>query len=282
MSELLIDAGNTRIKWGLSDGAGRIAQRGALPTTEAAALESAVRQTGAVIERAIFVSVASDEVNQVLAQAVKALAGDRGSRFRSTRQLADLRNDYADPAQLGADRLAAALGAWHRVQRNCLVVNCGTATTIDVVETLSAVPASGALSPSEFPPSLHGDSLRLQNNSTNAAGPQARFVGGVILPGLSLMKSALRRNTARLPEAAGRVAAVPDNTDDAIETGCLLAQVGAVEAMWRQFSSPPPVLLAGGAAGQLRAALQARGMSVTEAPDLVLEGLAVAILHRFS
>jgi type III pantothenate kinase len=96
------------------------------------------------------------------------------------------------------------------------------------------------------------------------------------------MKSALRRNTARLPEAAGRVVAVPDNTDDAIETGCLLAQVGAVEAMWRQFSEPVPVLLAGGAADHLRNALQARGIVVIDAPELVLEGLAVAILHRFS
>lgn len=293
MSDLLIDAGNTRIKWGLSEASGRIVARGALPTAEAAMLGNTLRQTGAVIERAIFVSVASDEVNQTLAQTVGELAGDRWSRFASTPQVADLRNDYAQPAQLGADRLAAALGAWRRVQKDCLVVNCGTATTIDRVERLATGPASGALQSfhghaQQTPDggslrSPHGGSLRSQKKSANAtAGPSARFAGGVILPGLSLMKSALRRNTARLPEAAGRVVAVPDNTDDAIETGCLLAQVGAVEAMWRQFADPVPVLLAGGAAGQLCNALQARGMSVTEAPELVLEGLAVAILQRFS
>lgn len=279
MPDLLIDAGNTRIKWGLSDASGRIVGRGALPTSEAAALENTLRQTGAAIARAIFVSVADDAVNQTLAKSLSRLAGEHWSRFVSAPQVAELRNDYAQPAQLGADRLAAALGAWRRVQRDCLVVNCGTATTIDLVERLA--PASAALpSQGEGQQLPDGDSLRSQNNS--AAAPPARFAGGVILPGLSLMKSALRRNTARLPEAAGRVVAVPDNTDDAIETGCLLAQVGAVEAMWRQFPGPLPVLLAGGAAGHLRSALQTRGMSVIEAPELVLEGLAVAILQRFS
>ncbi|HET6719557.1 MAG TPA: type III pantothenate kinase, partial [Rhodocyclaceae bacterium] len=249
---------------------------------EAAALEDALRQIGAAIERAIFVSVADDAVNQTLAKTLSGLAGEHWRRFVSTRQVAELRNDYAQVAQLGADRLAAALGAWRRVERSCLVVNCGTATTIDLVERL--IPASGAgqPSPGDCQTLRGGDSLRSQKNSADVAVPRARFAGGVILPGLSLMKSALRRNTARLPDAAGRVVAVPDNTDDAIETGCLLAQVGAVEAMWRQFADPLPVLLAGGAAGQLRDALQARGMGVVEAPELVLEGLAAAILQRFS
>jgi type III pantothenate kinase len=285
MSDLLVDAGNTRIKWGLSDASGRIVGRGALPTTAAAALENVLRESGAAVERAIFVSVASDEVNQALAKTLSGLTGTRWSRFVSTPRVADLRNDYADAAQLGADRLAAALGAWRRVRQDCLVVNCGTATTIDVVEGLGTLAANGAVSSTqgESLRSPHRDSLRSQNKSADAsADPLARFAGGVILPGLSLMKSALRRNTARLPEAAGRVVAVPDNTDDAIETGCLLAQVGAVEAMWRQFSEPVPVLLAGGAADHLRNALQARGIVVIDAPELVLEGLAVAILHRFS
>lgn len=259
MNELLIDAGNTRIKWGLTDDSGRIVERGALPTAAAGSLENVLRQNGAAVERAIFVSVASDPINQLLAQTMSGLAGDRWRRFVSAPQVADLRNDYARAAQLGADRLAAALGAWRRVRQDCLVVNCGTATTIDLVEALAAAPAIDS-----------------------PAAPRARFAGGVILPGLSLMKSALGRNTARLPDAAGRVVAVPDNTDDAIETGCLLAQVGAVDAMWRQFSGPVPVLLAGGAAEHLRTALQARGMVVIEAPELVLEGLAVAILHAFS
>ena len=262
MAALLVDVGNTRLKWGLADAAGVIIDRGALPTPEVATLAHVLHDRRVQADRALFVSVAGEEINQPVAEALAALSGGRLARFVSTPRAGALRNDYENPAQLGADRLAAALGAWRRVGGDCLVVNCGTATTIDVVQQLADVAATGPV----------GD----------AAPPAARFAGGVILPGLSLMKSALFRNTARLPEASGRLVAIPGNTDDAIESGCLLAQRGAIEAMWRQFAQPVPLVLAGGAAARLRPALADRGMPLIEAPELVLEGLAVAILHRFS
>ena len=73
-----------------------------------------------------------------------------------------VRNGYAKPAQLGSDRWAALIAAWHLVQRKCLVVDSGTATTID---TLSG---------------------------------QGEFVGGLILPGVELMQRSLclRRQTS--------------------------------------------------------------------------------------
>lgn len=270
MRVLLIDAGNTRIKWGVADAAGGISATGAVPTDDPSALTSALAAL-APVDAAIYVSVSGEAVNQQIEQALQVLAVSRVQRFLSLPAVGVLRNDYARPGQLGADRLAAALGAWTRVGAGCLVVNCGTATTIDVVLPLTAEAGRSG------PPSTD-----LQKNLPNAtAGLSARFAGGVILPGLSLMKSALHRNTARLPDAAGQCVALPDNTDDAIETGCQLAQLGAIEAMHRQLPTGSPLVLAGGAAAALLPLLIGRGLPVIDAPTLVLEGLAVAILHRF-
>ena len=278
MTDLLIDAGNTRIKWGLTRGNGAMVERGAVPTADPVALADLLRDRRVIADRALYVSVAGDKVNRVIEQTLTTLCSERWARFLSVAQIGVLRNDYARPEQLGADRLAAALGAWQRVRGDCLVVSCGTATTIDRVEAwgLAGRETSSLIRSDErIPPA--------QKKSANATfSGQGRFAGGVILPGIDLMKSALYRNTAQLPDAAGRLVVTPDNTDDAIETGCLLAQLGAVEAMWRHFAHPVPVVLAGGASGSLRAPLIARGLPVIEAPELVLEGLAVAILHRFS
>ena len=228
------------------------------------------------VDRAIYVSVAGDAVNHHLAQTLSKLVGDAWQRFVSVPAVCGLRNDYANPGQLGADRLAAALGAWQRGQSDCLVVNCGTATTIDVVRRGDDMLTRLPLSPSQ---AARPDLQKKLGNATLEA--QAHFVGGVILPGLSLMKSSLFRNTARLPDAAGKVVPIPDNTDDAIETGCLLAQLGAIEAMRRNLPAKAPLVLSGGAAKNLQPYLLDCGFTVVDAPELVLEGLAVAILHRF-
>jgi type III pantothenate kinase len=120
------------------------------------------------------------------------------------------------------------------VQGACLVVGAGTATTIDVIT------ADGV------------------------------FQGGCILPGLEMMQRALAKGTAALPLAAGHFETVPRNTADAIFSGCLNAQLGAIERMRRQLPANAPVLLAGGAGGFLRDEIAG---PFEELPHLVLEGL---------
>jgi type III pantothenate kinase len=153
-------------------------------------------------------------------------------------------NRYRDPAQLGADRWHAMLGARSlHPARELVVVHAGTATTIDCVS------ADGA------------------------------FVGGAILPGSELMLEALARRTARLPHARGAAVAFPDNTDDAIVTGIADAQAGAVERIAARFAhqqgAAVTVLLGGGAAAALHGRLQADGAiaQVELAHNLVLRGL---------
>ena len=279
MHALLIDAGNTRVKWAWVDSfSGEFLSRGHLPSTDAADAERLAEEwrapNGAAGACAMFVSVASEALNEAIVSVLATLCPGRFSRFRSAALVAGLHNAYAKPEQLGADRLAAALGAWTRVGGDCLVVNCGTATTIDVVRG-SAATGNEDLSNGDSIDHQGRQGLNLQKISASAT-----FTGGVILPGLSLMKSSLFRNTARLPDAAGHFVDIPDNTDDAIETGCLLAHIGAIEAMRRHLPATAPVVLSGGAAIALRPLLAARGMPVVEVPDLVLEGLGVAILQR--
>jgi type III pantothenate kinase len=143
-------------------------------------------------------------------------------------------NGYGRPAQLGADRWAALIGAWSILHGPCLVVAAGTATTADV---------------------LKGDGT---------------FSGGAILPGLELMKTSLVRNTAELPLAKGRFSGQPRSTANAIETGCLLAQAGAIERMFATMEAGAACVLTGGAARRIARHL---GIPVRLEDNLVLEGL---------
>jgi type III pantothenate kinase len=218
---LLIDAGNTRIKWALLEpGAalGAWLAWGAVPHAGLAQLPQAWRAAlaGRTLRGALLANVAGAALRAGLEGALPAgLAPSAVRWFASLPRLAGLRNAYRNPAQLGCDRFAAAIGARALAPgRAIIVANCGTATTID------AISADGV------------------------------FLGGMILPGLGLMASALARNTAQLPQI-GQDVALPagfaDNTDDAILSGCLAAQAGAIE---RAFAAHGAVecIISGGAA----------------------------------
>jgi type III pantothenate kinase len=245
MSTVLLDAGNTRIKWAVwnvGSAAGEWIAAGDGPTADPQALEAALSTVAGVAD-ALYCSVAGDATNAAIESTLRAAGIGSLRRFRSAAQVGPLANAYERPEQLGADRLAAALGAWNRVRADALVVGAGTATTIDLVR---------------------------------ATPDGARFAGGIILPGLDLMIAALARNTAGLPLASGSFRPVPGNTDDAIATGCLQAQLGAIDRMRAVLGPAAGCVLAGGAAPKL---LPYLGDGVVHVPGLVLEGLAVAILH---
>lgn len=232
---LALDAGNTRIKWGIADGNGWIA-KGAVPTARAAeladALESAPRAA-----QAIASNVAGAAIQAELERACRTI-GARLRVIRSELLQLGVANGYREPAQLGSDRWAALVAA-HRAHRgHKLVVNVGTALTIDT---------------------LTGD---------------GKFLGGIIVPGPALMRSSLGRGTAGLRLTEGSFHPLPLATPDAITSGAIQAAAGAVsrmqDAMAHAGASPSLAVLSGGAAAEIAAHLP---IEVVIHENLVLDGL---------
>lgn len=236
MKILAIDCGNTRLKFAwFVDGAAR--ETSALTYEELAALDGLLLSAGGRCgqpERVAISNVAGETVRSALARALRIFPVEP-QWIRAQARQCGVVNLYDDPAQLGSDRWAALIGAWARERNACLVVSVGTATTID------ALSAGG------------------------------EFLGGLILPGLDLMRRALAAGTAGLPLAAGHGTALPRNTADAIWNGCAAAQLGAIERMRRQLPESAACLLSGGAAQVLLPSLNKPCVVVD---NLVLEGLA--------
>lgn len=256
MAMLFIDAGNTRIKWAVTDvpSADGVDQAvpvwreyGSVAHAEMSDLPTFWR--GLNVTRVSISNVAGHVIGDRLQQLLQLAFGTHilPEWFASVPQLAGVRNAYRNPAQLGCDRFATAIGA-HRLypQQALLVATCGTATTID------AVSADGV------------------------------FMGGMILPGLGLMANALAGGTAQLPLIVHHVvitAPFADNTDDAIISGCIAAQVGAIShAMALQTQQHPGIaikcILTGGSAEVIAPYLP---RPCERVDHLVLTGLWTAI-----
>lgn len=232
---LCLDAGNTRLKWGLRvedqpPGTPWIAT-GALAHADIATLADSLPRAP---QRIVACNVAGPQARAAIEALAQALLVPL-AWLTSTATARGVSNGYDHPAQLGADRWAALIGARALHAGNAVVVMAGTATTIDQLD---------------------------------AGG---RFRGGLILPGLALMRGALARNTAGLPDARGAYRDAPTNTDDAIAAGCLHATLGAIERMRGNLGGDAQVMLSGGAAGELAAHVAPPCRRVDY---LVLEGLA--------
>lgn len=232
---LAIDAGNTRVKWGWHDGA----RWTALRNIALAELQSRPNDPFADSQerpsQIVISNVAGAGVGQVLLEWTAAF-GIRPLWLRPERRRCGVLNLYESPEQLGTDRWAALIAARALHPGDCLVVCAGTATTADVLNR------------------------------------RGEFIGGIIFPGVALMKSSLHQNTGGLPLAEGSVRAAPRNTLDAIESGCGHAQAGALERMRRALPADAACLISGGAGESI---LELLPFPARYVENLVLEGLAI-------
>lgn len=233
--KLLLDAGNTRVKWAVVDGERWMAE-GVFAHAEAHALRDTLKRFPA-LRQAFGVNVAGDCCGDALQQCASAHGVPLRWLVASPSQCG-VTNLYEEPGQLGPDRWAALIGARALHAGPAIVVCAGTATTVDLLD---------------------------------AAG---RFHGGLILPGEQLMRRSLARDTAQLPLADGDPQDPPRNTIDAIVTGCLYAQTGAIERMFARIATETDArcLLAGGNAPRLEPLLS---IPVRRIDNLVLRGVAV-------
>jgi type III pantothenate kinase len=234
---LAIDAGNSRVKWGWHDGKAwsSIAN---VSLIEFAASSDHVNPFSATHEnptRILISNVAGEGAHQLIVNWTSVFDAEP-EWLRGERESCGVRNLYDRPELLGPDRWAALIAARAlEPQRACLVVNAGTCTTIDALSALG------------------------------------EFTGGLIVPGIDLMRFVLHEHTGRLPLQQGQFVPAPRNTLDAIETGCRHAQAGAVERMYRAMERGSVCLVSGGGGPAL---IERLDLPCRYVENLVLEGLA--------
>ena len=255
---LLADVGNTRIKLAVVEDQGggsrrlpRIARRQDLVSREFRSQNLESWLAGVAPGPAVLLVASVHEAAAVRLEA--AVAEVSATRHRAVRQRRIAHIDLPlavlvdEPHRVGIDRLAGAAAAAlvKDPARPAIVVDCGTATTVNLV-------------------SVAGE-----------------FLGGAILPGPALMARALAEGTSRLPEVAALDHAPPPalpgrSTQAAIAAGIGWGIRGAVERIvaeaQRPFAGAAQVILTGGSAGLVRDCLP----GAVEQPDLVLAGIALA------
>ena len=258
---LTIDAGNSRTKWGVFDASHVLIATGVFANTEYPILPPA---SWANCQLAVVACVAgesvADNIDHLLAK-----VGVSARFMQASASACGLENGYDNPAQLGIDRWAAMLAAWQQYKAPCVVVNAGTAVTLDVIAMLSS-------------------------DDGKDPARQARFMGGLILPGLQLMQSSLCDNTAQIKSRSleSTTADLPafqrlaTNTASAVHSGALAANIYLIKAMLSQSQAHASeqilCVLSGGDAAVFKTALDTfPPINLTTViilePHLVLKGL---------
>ena len=235
---LVIDIGNTRTKWALAGDDGRLSEFEVCMNANIAASNLSAASQKA--DRALIANVAGDALAQQIAQLLMPL---EVSFISASAQAGGVTNGYAKPEKLGADRWAALVAAWHINKHPSLVVNVGTAVTIDALDSKGA------------------------------------FLGGCIMPGLRVMHESLSNNAAQLKVGEGISQNFPINTQDAIATGSLNAVAGAIGIMLKRLEKQcgwlPKLILSGGDANKIADALKLNLKQVIITENLVLQGLVL-------
>lgn len=230
-SVLDLDCGNSRTKWRCEKDQG-VVSRGSVPHLER------------TIDR---VRVSSVSVSQEsLRSEIYGTYGIEPEFAKSTRALAGVTNSYSTPEELGVDRWLAIVAAWNRVRRSTMVIDAGTAITIDIVDDRG----------------LH--------------------LGGHIVPGLESMRKSLAMNTVQVQVVGDRQEetslCLGTNTVQAVNNGVLTMVVAWIDRI-RSLAEEacncvPTTFLVGGNNETLRDFLD---YDCRTEDELVLDGLELAL-----
>jgi type III pantothenate kinase len=251
---LLVDAGNSRVKWALAEGRRTVAE-GIFVHGEESAERSRLATLGRPAAAWVSNVAGPDAAARITALVEAVWPGLECHWVHAQAEQAGITNSYAEPSQLGSDRWCGMIGARAAYPgEHLLIATLGTATTIEA---------------------LHAD---------------GRFIGGLIAPGWSLMMQSLGQHTAQLPsldaaeaqqvlqraragEPVGSTFAC--DTRSSLSEGCRIAQAAFIERAWHDaaatFGSTARCILSGGAADAVSAMLR---VPFTRHEGLVLAGLA--------
>jgi type III pantothenate kinase len=283
VASLLLDLGNSRLKWQLCSDEGSVLGQGALVAAGRPAVALASELAEACVPglmaldeqgllcRAALVSVGpSDQTEALLLWAERATARPVCLVHACAAQ-AGLDNDYCDPPQLGSDRWVAGLGALEALET--LAAHAPTALPVPQAQQLLVVSA--------------GTATVMDSVSRLAGG--WHFEGGVILPGFDLMREALVQGTAALgplfkaaPQALSE-RGWPRDSAQALAMGIELAQASPVLGL----PAVQCIFVHGGHAKawldahhRLGTGLQQPMPAAVHVPDLIFLGLRRALAHK--
>lgn len=233
-----IDVGNTRAKWrfmfadgSMCDGACEVPSLVGLP------------REGVRVTCARVASVRGEDFERQLASQIATVFGVVAQFARSAAKCAGVTNAYAEPSALGVDRWLAMLSAFRRSAGACMIVDAGSAITLDSISS------------------------------------QGIHLGGYIVPGLAIQSEALLRGTQilRPKDISFDAIALGESTREAISNGILSMVVAWVEAAKNGAAQMPILFVTGGDAPVISKALRAKGVAHECVPELVFEGLALAL-----
>lgn len=242
---LLIDVGNTRLKWAWLDSAGLSDQQTAVHRKAKRALwTAAMFESGRTASRVLVCNVAGPVMARTIARLAKRKFRVRVEFVTAVARFNGLTNGYLDPGLLGADRWLAMIGAWSRERSALCVVDAGTTVTVDSIDA------------------------------------EGTHLGGLIVPGIQMMRESLMRKTSDIARAAEHstpslAGILANNTVGAVSRGAVFALAGladrAAEYIEQSTGTKPKLLVTGGDAGMITGIMRSRAEIV---PDLVLRGLA--------
>lgn len=203
-----MDIGNTRIKWQYRDEKNVISSNSVLVENFIDIDLTEIKSLKKVIVSNVNHSVVLDKVKENLSHfdsLIIEVTSDSNEY---------LINDYTDQSTLGVDRWLTAMGAWKIYGEDLIVINAGTAITIDLIQI---------------------DQKR-----------NAHFSGGMILPGIAISLGILNNSTNLIDTEIGQSQYPSLNTKDAVTTGILTSIQGAVNLVCKKLPSDLPILLTGG------------------------------------
>ncbi|MCC6429136.1 MAG: type III pantothenate kinase [Phycisphaerales bacterium] len=244
LSLVAVSVGNTRTRFGVFE-SGELQQSRAFPNTNLEESISGIREMAATGNRLVMIASVNDPVAEQITRALRdQVPSDRLFRFGADLPI-PMQTALDDDSTVGQDRLLAALGAYSRAKQACVVIDAGTAITVDFVDGTGV------------------------------------FQGGGIAPGLNLMLRALHEHTAALPQLHYKApdasrGGIGKDTAHAMTLGVRAALVGMtrllVDTYAETYGAYPQVVATGGDA----AVLEDDPLVEHIVPDLVLLGIAEA------
>lgn len=242
---LLIDMGNTRLKWAITSN-GHLMTGQPLLNNRMNHAELAERWQN--IGRPGRIAISCVSKSQLL-ELVTSVAHELWLEVdiilvKSQAQAFGVINAYPQPDRLGVDRWLSLIAVWQTYQQLSCIVDCGTAITVDLIDA------------------------------------KGQHQGGLICPGLALMKNSLEYGTEALFVGETRVplATLSNNTEDAIYNGTLLAVIGLIEHVLAKHPQNMRLILTGGDAELIAGQLD---FPCIVDSDIVLRGLQY-VLERQS